>query len=341
MKSLILKATGLFILIASLIAPVPTLAASGDDEFEFKGTIESLPADGLIGDWTVAGRIVHVTSSTRLNQQRGSFAVGVLVEVEGRVQADGSVTAKKIKVEDADDDSGDDGGSDDRGGTQFKGTIESFPPQFIGDWMIGGRTVRVTAQTKIEQEFGPVAVGAFVEVKGSMQSDGVFVASKIEVKSNVMGGDGRDELKGTIESLPAGGFIGDWVVSGRTVHVSDTTVINQEHGVAVVGASVEIHGTLRTDSSLDAARIEVKPSSPGSGGSGGEKANFKGTIEALPADGLIGDWTISGTVVHVTSSTRIKQEHGATVVGAGVKVKGTRRADGSIDASRIQVRDSF
>jgi hypothetical protein len=42
----------------------------------------------------------------------------------------------------------------------------------------------------------------------------------------------------------------------------------------------------------------------------------------------------------VTTSTRIKQEHGAVGVGVRVKVKGTRQSDGSINASKIQVRDS-
>ena len=45
------------------------------------------------------------------------------------------------------------------------------------------------------------------------------------------GGDNGDaEIHGIIESLPATGFVGDWIVSGQTVHVTAQTEIKQEHG---------------------------------------------------------------------------------------------------------------
>ncbi|HSE97420.1 MAG TPA: DUF5666 domain-containing protein [Blastocatellia bacterium] len=328
-----------FIAVMSFIlALVPAAAAfdgssSGSDDsgFRLKGNIESLPAGPrFIGDWRVAGRTVHVTSSTRIEQEEGRVAIGAFVEVKGNPQADGSVNATKIEVE-----------SPGRGEIKFKGTIESFPssPGFIGDWQVGGRILHVTASTRIEQQNGPVAVGAFVEVEGSPREDGSLDAFKIEVKSNVAGGDGRDELKGAIESLPAGPrFIGDWRVSGRTVRVTSSTIINQEHGPVAVGALVEVHGTVRADGSLDATRIEVKINFGGGDDGVSGKGNFKGTIESLPA-GLIGTWTISGKTVQVTASTRIKQEHGAVGVGVRVKVKGKRQSDGSILASLIQVKD--
>jgi predicted outer membrane lipoprotein len=305
-----------------------------DDRSELKGTIEALPSTGLTGDWTVSGKTVHVSSATRIEQEHGRVEVGAIIEAKGSFRSDGSFDASKIEVTGQ--------ASDDDGEMHFKGTIESLPSTtgFIGDWMVGGRTVRVTAQTRIEAEIGPVVVGAFVEVEGEMQSGGVFVATEIEVKSNVAGGDGRDELKGTIEALPSSGLIGDWTVSGRTVHVSDSTIIDQEHGEAVVGAKVEIHGQVRADGSIDAQRIEVNPGSSGRGDDRGTPVNFKGTIEALPSTGLVGDWTISGKTVHVSDSTRIKQQHGQVAVGVRVKVKGRRLTDGSIDATMIQVKDS-
>src|SRR5205085_1870341 len=158
-----------------------------------------------------------------------------------------------------------------------KGTIESFPAGFVGDWTVGGRTIHVTASTRIETNDGPVAVGAFVEVEGRLRADGSMDATKIEVKSNPAGGDGRDELKGIIESLPGtSGFIGDWRVAGRTVHVSTATLINTEHGAVAVGASVEVNGTQQSDGSINATRIEVNPSSGGSDSTEGQQAGFKG-----------------------------------------------------------------
>ena len=327
---------------------------SGENETKFTGFIESLPSSGLMGNWVVSGTTVRVTNATRVEQEDGRAAVGAVVKVEGRRQSDGSVDATEVEVKQGASNGGGSGGgngggsgegnggggNDDngRGEAEFKGTLESFPQGFIGDWRIGGRTVHVTNATRIETEDGPVAVGAFVEVKGAMRADGSMDATKIEIKSNVAGGDGRDELKGTIEALPgAANFIGDWRVSGRTVRVSAATIIDREHGVVAVGSFVEVKGTMRADGSIDATKIEVKT---GVDDREGENVNFKGNIEALPSSSdLMGDWMINGRRVHVLSSTRLKTEHGAFRVGTRVKVKGVQLSSGAVVATRIQVKD--
>lgn len=321
-----------------------TAFASHDSDLKFTGVVESLPSTaGFVGDWRVAGRTVHVTGSTLIEQTDGRVAVGASVKVEGTTRADNSFDAVKIEVKQgaSGGGSGDDGSGDDSGQPTFKGTVQvlSTAVGFIGDWLVGGRTIHVSAATRIETDFGPVAVGAFVEVYGTMRPDGSMDATKIETKSNVAGGDGRDELKGVIESLPGTGFIGDWRISGRTVRVSAETIINQEHGAAAEGASVEVHGTRRADDSIDASRIEVNPSSGGAGGEG-RPAKVKGAIESLPASGLVGDWMVGGRLVHIVSSTRLNSEHGAFVIGTRVKVKGLLMDDGSVVATKVQVKDS-
>jgi hypothetical protein len=171
-----------------------------------------------------------------------------------------------------------------------------------------------------------------------MRADGSIDATKIEIKSNAAGGDGRDEIKGTIESLPnTSNLVGDWRVSGRTVRVTATTIIDREKGPIAVGAFIEVHGLMRADGLIDATKIEVNP---GLNGNDGENVNFKGRIEALPSSSnLMGDWTIDGRTVHVTSSTRLKTEHGPFSVGTRVKVKGIQIVGGAIVATRIQVKD--
>jgi|SRR5581483_7967031 len=343
MKRRMFSIAAIFTLVLSVF---PTAFAGGHEEIKFTGTVQNLPSGGFIGDWVVDGRTVHVTSSTQINEEDGHIAIGAVVKVEGRSRADNTVNATEIELRQSASGGGDDhGGSGSGGGTgdqgvKFKGTIESFPPGFVGDWRIGGRTIHVSAQSELEQEVGPVAVGAFAEVTGTMRADGSMDASKIEVKSNPAGGDGRDELKGVIESLPrATNFVGDWRVAGRTVHVSTTTVINTEHGAVAVGASVEVQGTQQADGSINATRIEINPT--GSGDIEGQATGLKGTIQALPGTAnLIGDWTINGLTVHVVSSTKLMAEHGAFAVGVRVKVKGMLMSDGSVVATKIQVRDS-
>ena len=61
-------------------------------------------------------------------------------------------------------------------------------------------------------------------------------------------GDDEDELEGVIQSLPGtADFVGNWVVSGTTVHVTSDTEIDQEHGAVAVGATVQVKGTAETD----------------------------------------------------------------------------------------------
>jgi hypothetical protein len=221
--------------------------------------------------------------------------------------------------------------------TKFTGVIESLPNTagFIGDWTVSGRTVHVTAATRIEQEDGPVAVGAAVKVEGNSRSDNSVDAEEIEVKE---GADDEAEVKfkGTIETLPATpGFIGDWRVGGRTIHVSSSTRIETEGRPVAVGAFVEIEGTQRADGSMDASKIEVESNVAGDDG----RDELKGTIESLPnTPGFVGDWRVSGRTIRVTAATFLDQEHGPVAVRAFVEVKGTIRADGSIDATKIEVK---
>ena len=341
MKSSLFKIAIVFALVISLFPSIAAFA-SDENEVKFSGAIESMPASGRAGDYRVAGRTVHVNNSTEIEEEDGPLAIGAIVKVEGRQRSDGSIDATELEVKQAASGGGSGsgpGGGDgrDQGEVKFKGTVESFPNTagFVGDWRIGGRTIHVNNSTRIETEDGPVAPGAFAEVEGTQLADGSMNASKIEIKSNVNGGDGRDELHGIIEQVPAG-LIGDWRVSGRTVHVASSTFVDQEHGAARAGALVEVKGSMQPDGSINATKIEVKVSLDTSGESG----NFKGTIQSLPASAnLIGDWTISGRTVHVISTTQLKSEHGRFVVGARVKVKGIKMADGSTVATRIQVRD--
>ncbi len=341
-----MKNTGfrLAIIFAMVIIVLPAGAALANGKnggnFEIKGTIESLPAGpGFTGDWVVSGRTVHVTSSTSIEQEHGTVRVGASVEVKGNQRSDGSVDATRIEVNPTN--GGDDDGDDNDEDIHFSGTVETFPAGLIGDWRVGGRIIHVSTSTHIEQEIGPIAVGAFVQIEGPGLSDGSINATEIEVKSNVGGNDGRHELKGRIEHLPdTPGFVGTWIVSGRSVNVISSTNIKQEEALVAVGTLVEVSGTLESDNSITASRIETKSSFDDSGNQNGDRAKFKGTVESRPGSGLIGDWIIGGRTVQVTASTRVKQQHGAATVGTRVKVKGVGQADGSVRADKLQVMDS-
>jgi hypothetical protein len=224
-----------------------------DDEaerVEFRGVIESLPSGGLTGVWLVSGQRVHVSESTRINQEQGRAVVGAFVEVHGfRRSDDAGINATQIEVKSSPDDQ--------RRYIEFRGIITALPPSgLLGDWQVDRRTVRVTERTRVDQEHGRPVVGAVVEVKGWVQDDGSVLADIIEVKSDR--GSGQDvQFRGTVERLPAEGLIGDWVVSGRVVHVTETTRIKNRTRIQT-GVTVAVTGVELADGSVTATVIKAK-----------------------------------------------------------------------------------
>lgn len=64
---------------------------------------------------------------------------------------------------------------------EFTGLVEAMPADgYLGDWQVAGRTVRVTELTQIDQKDALVALGARVEVEGTMLTDGTISATEIE-----------------------------------------------------------------------------------------------------------------------------------------------------------------
>ena len=221
------------------------------------------------------------------------------------------------------------------GDFEFRGMIQALPNTagFIGDWMVSGRTVHVSANTEIEREGGQVAVGAYAEVEGCLQTDGSVIAKEIEVKSSP-GGGMNSEFTGTVEELPTTtDRLGDWKVSGVVVHVTAMTLINQAKMMVAVGVRVEVEGSRRQDGSVDAFKIEVKSEMDV------DQHEFRGTIESLPdTPGRIGQWSVSGRKVNVTANTRIKPDAMSVAIGNVVEVEGSMAQDGSINATEIEVK---
>lgn len=66
-------------------------------------------------------------------------------------------------------------------------------------------------------------------------------------------------LYGTIEEMPESGREGVWIVNGRTIFVTNATLINNKHGAPETGAYVKVEG-LYSGSNFTAFEIEVKRS---------------------------------------------------------------------------------
>ena len=253
-----LRIIGTIAVVAVLAALVPAVAASAhDSEGEsdrLEGVIESLPGTAdLVGDWVVSGTSVHVTADTEIEQEDGPIAVGATVEVEGTALADGSITADKIEVKDAEDE-------DEFGEIEFEGFVQALPAtaDLVGDWTVSGLLVHVTTETKIEDEGGSIAVGSAVEVKGLLGADGSVTAEKIETQDAEDVDEDSISLLGTATVVPStADRSGKWRVSTHSVQVLHSTKIVHE-GRLGRGSTVRVFGTFRANGSIRASKIVVK-----------------------------------------------------------------------------------
>ena len=143
-------------------------------ETEFEGTVDAI--DGAV--LTVAGRKVAVTDATKIRKDDAAatladLTVGTPVEVEGTLNADGTVTASEIRVEDRND--------VDR--VAFVGTLT----QITGNTLtVGGLTVNVGATTAIVKgdttlTLADLMAGDRLLVRGAVQADKSINATRIRV----------------------------------------------------------------------------------------------------------------------------------------------------------------
>lgn len=65
--------------------------------------------------------------------------------------------------------------------SKFYGTVENLPQGNIGTWIVNGRAITVTRDTRIKEKYGTATAGSFVEIKGN-NTGTTFIAYKVEVK---------------------------------------------------------------------------------------------------------------------------------------------------------------
>lgn len=283
------------------------------DRVVLANTFVNIPGAGQPGDQSIE-------KETTLNP------TGVIPQASGRARAEVEPEREKFRVE-------------------AEGLASGVPYSVFADSVDLGTVTAQSGYVRVEftsdgssggmlpPALRPVTGINVIEVRnavGQAVLRGTFQAGGDDFGGGGGDGGGETSFQGVIESLPSGGFIGDWRVGGRTVHVSASTEIRQDQGPAVVGAQVEVRGTTQPDGSTNATRIEVR-----SGGTG--ETSFQGTVQSMPASGFLGDWIVSGITVHAFASTEIRQDKGPAVVGAQVEVRGTVQPDGSYNASRIEV----
>ncbi len=222
---------------------------------------------------------------------------------------------------------------------EFTGLVSVIAPD---RWIIAGMPVQIDHQTVID---GTFSVGDTARAQVRVDAAGTITASRIESASL---NDGQPTFEATLASTPEATednpeeLVGvvqtmspdSWIISGQVIAVTIQTEIKD--GIQL-GDTVKVHVFTATDGTLTASEIErvdkpqftQTPGAENNDGLDNEKAEFKGTVEAIQP----GMWTISGTQVAVTADTEIK---GSFVVGDMVKVEAFVNPDGSLTAREIQ-----
>jgi len=240
-------------------------------EAGWKGQVETMPDSGLIGEWTVRGRVFTTTNNTEFRQDKGAFAIGVCVEVE-YVGESAPFQATKIATKSGDDcrdeatptvsRTPEETETPDASATpsatpvpgserEAYGRINRMPTGLLGEWVIGGVTYTATAATEFKQKEGRFVPGACVKVHYLTESVPFTIREIETTKRFDCGGvpptgtatttpEANATIKALVEQMPENGLIGVWVIGGIEYTVFPAARLRQENGPFVVGACVEV-----------------------------------------------------------------------------------------------------
>ena len=194
-----------------------------------------------------------------------------------------------------------------------------------GNWIIGGRTVAIDADTEIR---AGMVVGQIVRAKGELLEDGTLLAKEIKARGKYRQGRNRARIEGIFEGV---NDEGNWLVGGTVVVINDET---DTDGVPFIGQRVVVTGLVQDQQTLIAREVENIIAHEAGGASEEHRRDVKleGIYQGVNDDG---DWIINGVEVSLDHLTRLE---GTPEVGRAVEVKGVLQ-NGKIVALRIEFED--
>ena len=221
---------------------------------------------------------------------------------------------------------------------EVEGTVQSVSSTSI---TVGTKTFAVTATTEIVQHGRTLTMADIhptdrVHVHGTMAAASL-TATKIQLKTPRVVGN-EVEVKGAIV-----GALGGSCPSSRTFTVGTssitTTATTQFRNVACAdlktGSMVEVKGTL-VNGVVQAAVVKGEDADDDDA----DEVELKGKIDAGSIAGACGSnlsFKVNATLVKTGATTRFKDVQCSSLKpGDSVEVKGTRNADGSVSATRVE-----
>jgi hypothetical protein len=243
------------------------------------------------------------------------------------------------------------------GKVELEGRIESLPPTRADNTLVvDGRTVTTTPGVTVIRDgndatrlFADLAVGQRVHVKGTLGVDTVVADSILIQNANT---SIPVNVNGTVENLTGTADAFSLFIGSREIRGDDTTVFYGDLDAPLTfsalrdGSRIEVKGELR-DAYVFAVRIHIngpttpEPPQEDSASVEGRLMSMAGTGPALT---LTIATTAGDTIVTTTTSTAVQrrgdvQTLADLAVGQTIHAVGTRQADGSIVARKLQIKD--
>ncbi len=131
------------------------------DPVEFEGVLESLRES----TWVVGGVTVTISPITVI---RGTPALGLVAEVQGVLQSDGSVGAEQVIIR----------GPSPALQIDVAGLVEDIEAT---RWVVGGTMLYIDDQTLIDDTRAAAEVGMWAEVRAVRRQDASLLASRIRL----------------------------------------------------------------------------------------------------------------------------------------------------------------
>jgi hypothetical protein len=173
--------------------------------------------------------------------------------------------------------------------------------------------------------------GANVEVKGTKQTDGSVLATRVQLKTAAPAPAAATltgAVSGSTGTCPSVTF----TVQSTKVTVNSTTTFPQTSCADATknGATVKVTGTKQSDGSVLATSVSLTTPAP---------STLTGLISGSTGTCPAVTFTVQSTKVTVNSATTYTSTScaDATKNGANVKVTGTKQTDGSVVATNVSL----
>jgi hypothetical protein len=251
------------------------------------------------------------------------LANGGKAEVKGAKQADGSIKAARVSVEEAPQPEP----------TEVEGTISGLTGACPAVTFMIGTTKVVTDSTTTFAggTCQQLANGGKADVRGTRQPDGSIKAAKVSVEETPH--PEPAEVEGTISGL-AGACPAVTFMVGTTKVVTDSTTMFSDGTCQQLanGRKTEVTGSKQPDGSIKATRVSVEEVPQP------EPTEVDGKISGLAGACPSVTFTIGTTKVSTDATTKFSDGTCQQLANGGkVEVKGAKQPDGSIKASELSL----